>query len=59
MPPHPTTNEALKRAVDTNQFNGMCHSAGLPEARQSVARQLSKYPSKYPLTADVSRECFD
>jgi aspartate/methionine/tyrosine aminotransferase len=35
----------------------MVHSAGIEEARESVAQYLSKYPSKHKLMADVS--CVD
>lgn len=57
LAPHPAVNEALKAAVDSNRFNGMAHTMGVLEVRESVARQLSRYPTKHPLTADVSPPC--
>ena len=54
LPPHPAVCEALKAAVETNGFNGLAYSSGVPEARQCIAEQLSKYPSNHPLAADVS-----
>ena len=53
--PHPAVTEALQRAVESQRYNGMAHSAGVPEVRESVARQLSRYPSKHPLSAEVSK----
>ena len=54
LPPHPVVGEALKKAVESQQYNGMAHSAGIPAVRESVAAYLSKYPSKHSLSADVS-----
>ncbi len=54
LPPHPALGEALKDAVDGNKYNGMAHSSGVVETRQSIAEELSKYPSPYPLSKDVS-----
>lgn len=56
LPPHPAAGEAVKRAVDSNRYSGMTHSAGIMEVRECVAQQLSKYPSKHKLKAEVS-EC--
>lgn len=55
LPPHPAVGEALKNAVDSNRYHGMPHSAGILEVRESLAQQLSKYPTKYPLKADVRK----
>ena len=53
LSPHPAAGEAIKRAVDSNRYNGMALSAGIMEVRESVAQYLSKYPSKHKLKADV------
>ncbi len=54
LPPPPAVTEALMKAVASQRYHGMAHSAGVPEVRESVAKQLSKYPSKHSISADVS-----
>ncbi len=53
LPTHPAVTEAMRTVSASGAYCGMTLSTGLPETKQCVAEQLSKYPGTPPVTPRV------